>query len=96
MLPLITSCDYGPIVISDHCPLTMRLRIMDTQSTYRPWRLNHVLLSDDVFISFIASEISGFLDINQTPGMSSLTIWESHISYCANQRRVSTARLNQN
>lgn len=103
LLPLITKCEYGPIVISDHCPLTMNLCIPDSQSNYRPWRLNPLLLSDDTFIGFIASEISLFLDVNQTPGMSSLTVWESLkaylrgqvISFCANQRKVSIARLKE-
>lgn len=81
----------------------MRMHIPDTRFNYRPWRLNPLLLSDDAFTSFIASEISLFLDINQTPGMSSLTIWESLkvylrgqvISYCANQKKVTTARLKE-
>ena len=92
ILHLTKECDYGAVVISHHGPLTMNLYIPNTQSTYRPWRFNPLLLSEDEFIEFISSEIQMFLDINQTPGMSPSTVWESLkatlrgqiISYCAN------------
>lgn len=103
LLPLITKCDYRAIVISDHGPLTMRMRIPNTQSSCRIWRLNPLLLSEEAFTNFIASEITLFLKINRTPGMSSLIIWESLkaylrgqvISYCANQKKISTVRLKE-
>lgn len=103
LLPFVTACDYESIVISDHGPLTMRMRIPNTQTSYRPWRLNSLLLAEEAFTNLIESQITLFLDINRTPGMSSLTIWESLkaylrgqvISYCANQKKASTARLKE-
>jgi len=91
------------IVISDHGPLSMKILIPDTQPIYRPWRLNALLLSEEEFVSFISSEIKSFLEINQTPGMSSSTIWESLkaylrgqiISYCANKKKINNERLTQ-
>lgn len=101
ILHLTKECDYGAMVISDHGPLIMKMYIPDTQSTYRAWRFNPLLLSEDEFTKFISSEIKVFLDINQTPGMSSSTVWESLkaylrgqiISYCANKRRANTERI---
>jgi len=101
ILHLTKECDYGAMVISDHGPLSMKMSIPDTQSSYRSWRLNPLLLSEDEFTEFISSEIKIFLDINQTPGMSSSTVWESLkaylrgqiISYCANKKRASTERI---
>ena len=65
LLHLVTKCDYKTIVISDHGPLALEIRIPNTQSTYRPWRLNALLLSEEPFIKFISSEIVSFLEINQ-------------------------------
>ena len=101
ILHLTKECDYGAMVISDHDPLTMKLYIPNTQSTYRPWRFNPLLLSEDEFTEFISSEIKMFLDINQTPGMLPSTVWESLkaylrgqiICYCANKKRASTERI---
>ncbi len=103
LLPLVTKCDYGTIVTSDHGPLIMKMCIPNIQSSYRPWRLNSLLLSEEAFTKFISSEITSFLEINQTPGMSSLTIWESLkaylrdqiISYCANKNKNNSARLKE-
>ena len=53
--------------ISDHGPLIMKKYIPNTQSTYRSWRFNPLLLSEDEF-----TEIKMFLDINQAPGMSNI------------------------
>ncbi len=101
ILHLTKECDYGAMVISDHGPSIMKMCIPNTQSAYRPWRFNPLLLSEDKFIKFISSEIKMFLDINQTPGMSSSIVWESLkaylrgqiISYCANKKRASTERI---
>ena len=101
LLPSITKCDYEAIVISDHGPLSMKIRIPNTQFNYRPWRLNPLLLSEETFVNFITSEIKQFLVINQTPGMSSLTVWESLkaylrgqiISYSAHIKKTESARL---
>ena len=103
LLPLVTKCDYKTIVISDHGPLAMEIRIPNIQSIYCPWRLNSLLLSEEAFTKFISSEIASFLEINQTPGMSSLTVWESLkaylrgqiISYCAIKKKKNTARLKE-
>lgn len=101
LLPLVVNCDYKAIVISDHSPVVISLRIPNVCSNYRQWRLNPLLLSDEEFVNFINSEIELFLRINQTPGMSALTVWESLkaylrgqvISFCAKQKRATTERL---
>lgn len=100
----IATCDYGPIVISDHCPLPMKMRIPVTHFYYRPCRLNPLLLSEEAFTNFISSQNTLFLDVNRTPGMSSLTIWESLKAYLRHirlfhivpiRKKASTARLKE-
>lgn len=103
LLPNVTDCEYQPVVISDHGPLTMMVRIPGVAPSHRPWRLNPLLLFDDSFVTFIKSEIEFFLAHNQTPGISYSLIWESLkaylrgqvISYCAKQRKLCTSRLMQ-
>lgn len=53
ILHSIVECDYEAIVISDHEPLSMKIRIPDTQPIYRPWQLNALLLSEEEFVNFI-------------------------------------------
>lgn len=81
----------------------MTLCIPISQANYHPWRLNTLLLADENFNKFISSEITSFLEINQTPGMSPLTVWESMkaylrgqiISYSAQQRKLHNMKLEQ-
>lgn len=101
ILYLINKCEYGAIVVSDHAPLSMKILIPTSQRTYRPWRLNSLLLSEEDFVKYISSEINMFLNINQTQGMSPSTVWESLkaylrgqiISFCANKRKERTEHL---
>lgn len=64
LLSLVTKCDYVEIVISDHGPQTTKIRIPNTQNSYRPWRFNPLILSEESFTKFISSEIQIFLDTN--------------------------------
>ena len=90
-------------IISDHAPLSMTLGIPISHANYHPWCLNTLLLSDEGFIKFISSEITFFLEHNQTPGMSPLTVWESMkaylrgqiISYSTQQRKRHNIKLEQ-
>lgn len=81
----------------------MKMRIPNTQSSYRPWRFNSLLLSEETFTKLISTDITSFLEINRTPGMSSSTILESlkaylrgqTILYCANKNKNNTAHLKE-
>lgn len=81
ILHLVRECDYGAIVISDHGPLSMKLCFSDSQSIYRPWRFNTLLLSDENFVCFLRVEIKFFLEVNQTPGLPFSTVWKSLKAY---------------
>lgn len=51
----------------------------------RMWHLNSRLLADDNFTKFINSPIDFFLEINDTPDMSSGILWESLKAYIRGQ-----------
>lgn len=103
LLPIIHKCEYQAIVISDHAPLLMTLCIPTSATNYRPWRFNSLLLSDEKFVQFISTEMTSFLEINQTPGMPHSIVWESLkaylrgqvLSYNAQLRKSHNARLDQ-
>lgn len=76
ILQQITMCDYGSIVFSDHGPLSMELLIPSMHPIYCQWRLN-LLLAEEECLKYISSEITFFLKVHQTAGMSPLTIWEA-------------------
>lgn len=93
LLPLVSKCEYQAIVISDHAPLVMTLRIPTSHTNYRPWRFNSLLLSDNFFVEHISTEITSFLERNQTPGMSSSVVWESMKAYLRGQIISYSARI---
>lgn len=102
-LPLIETCNYQSIVISDHAPLVMRMHIPGANRIYCPWSFNPLLLSNEAFMNFRKSEIRDFLERNQTPGMSFSVIWESLkaylrgqiISFSAARKKADTEHLKQ-
>lgn len=83
----------------------MRLDMPASQATYRSWRLNNLWPGDECFAHFMSSKTSAFVKYNNTPGMSSSTIWESMkayaficlrgqiISYCAHQKKGEIVHL---
>lgn len=81
----------------------MTLCIPISKANYHPWRLNTLLLADENSNKCISSEITSFLELNQTLGMSPLTVWESMkaylrgqiISYSAQQRKLHNMKLEQ-
>lgn len=77
LIPNLQDLSYESIIISDHAPLTLKLKFQQPFPTSYQWRLNPLLLSDKIFIQSMATEISLFLEINSTPGMSYSTMWES-------------------
>lgn len=81
----IQSCDYQPIVISDHAPLLLKLNIPGVFPTKRLWRFNSLLLSDDTFTKFISDHISLFLEINLTPDVPISSVWEALKAYLRGQ-----------
>lgn len=77
MLPLLKSCSYDSIVISDHSPAIMELCLLDKPATRQNWRLNPSLLSDKDFVNMISTQIDFFLETNHLPDINIFTIWET-------------------
>ena len=83
--PQVGSCDYQSIVISDHAPLVMSMTFSGIPKPTRHWRFNSTLLSNEKFVKFMEGQISLFLDINNTPDVSALTVWDALKAYMRGQ-----------
>lgn len=57
------------------------MRFPNNLAPQHTWRLDPLLLSSNKFIKFINDQIDIYLDINSTPGMSYISIWESLKAY---------------
>lgn len=67
----------GIATISDHDPVTMKLKLKGEVSGRRAWRINEDIWEDKVEKT-IRTEIDQNFLINETPDLSKATIWEAH------------------
>lgn len=74
MIPLVHSCTYESIVVSDHAPIVLSMSLPGLPQRDRQWRFNSTLLSDNNFVIFMEKEIVFFLTTNMCPDMSNLVI----------------------
>lgn len=79
------SCEFQSIVISDHAPLVLGLSFPNRGDRKRHWRFNTALLSDLAFVTWVSKQISLFLETNQTPEVSCLTVWDTLKAYLRGQ-----------
>ncbi|MBN3289039.1 LIN1 transcriptase, partial [Polypterus senegalus] len=76
-LPKIKSCKYDAIVISDHAPMILELKLLSPIHSPRRWRLNPLLLADENCTEFISKQIEFFLETNTSPEISAGILWET-------------------
>lgn len=76
LLPFVTNSKIHPIIISDHAPITFTLNL-EKHKTNTRWRLNTSLLKDPQFDALIRREWAAFLEMNDSPGSSTQTLWET-------------------
>jgi len=92
------SSEYSAIVISDHSPLLLDLRLDSPSAAPPQWRLNTSLLSDEAFCTSITQAIEEFMFFNNSDETNSSLLWEtlkaflrgkiiSHSAYHNRQRR---------
>lgn len=77
--------EYNSIVISDHCPVLLKLRFPENILRQRVWRLNPRLLAEKNFVDFINTQIDFFLETNESPEISYFTLWETMKAYVRGQ-----------
>ena len=102
-LPFVKRSQYHPIVISDHCPVQLDMAFPNCPRYQRTWQLDILLLRKKSFRDFVSTQIDLFLELNSTPGMSHVTIWESLkaylrgqiISYATHKKKEQARRLSE-
>lgn len=67
--------------LSDHSPVTMRLKLPELGRRPFSWKLNESLLKDPEVIDRIQSELNQFFILNDTGEVSPSIIWEAHKAY---------------
>lgn len=95
LIPLVHSCIYQSIVISDHAPVVLTMSLPGLPQKITQWRFNSTLLSDDSFVKFMEKEIAFFLTTNMSLDMSSLYVWDALKAYLQGQIVAYTAQMKQ-
>ena len=93
----VADCTYHNILISDHAPLSLSLKLNHKKDEYS-WRLNNVLLKDKE-----SDKIDLYLNINDTGDVDDSTLWEAmkavtrghKISYEAAENKKFKIRLTE-
>uniref|UniRef100_A0A9J7ZUB5 Reverse transcriptase domain-containing protein n=1 Tax=Cyprinus carpio carpio TaxID=630221 RepID=A0A9J7ZUB5_CYPCA len=98
----VTQSKYHNILISDHSPISMGLKILLPKVQYC-WRFNPQLLMDKQFQSYLSECLSQFLETNDKGDVSDSCLWETckvvlrgHIiAYESSLRREKRRRLSE-
>lgn len=102
LISSIEQTKYHNIIISDHSPVSLNLTLALPKQTYC-WRFNPLLLSDNVFMDYMATRLEEFLETNDTGEVSDSTLWETvkvvmrgHIiSFEASKKKEQRRRLSE-
>lgn len=81
LVSFTTNVKYHTISISDHSPLTFNLYLDGADPPSRSWRLNPYLLTNKEFCGFIQAQIKLYFETNDTPEVTSCTLWEAFKAY---------------
>uniref|UniRef100_A0A8C7XGJ8 Reverse transcriptase domain-containing protein n=1 Tax=Oryzias sinensis TaxID=183150 RepID=A0A8C7XGJ8_9TELE len=100
LLSAVNYCEYTPIVISDHSPVTLDISPPGNSLSRSPWRFNPLLLKDTDFVQFISERIDLYIFTNNTPDASAISIWEACkaflrgeiISYSAYKNKIASQK----
>lgn len=101
LLSTVETVTYQPIVISDHAPLSMVLKIGVGRAGRNHWRFDPTLLADEQFTNHLQEQISHFITENDTGDVNDSILWETlkavirgHvIAYVSSKRKIEGSRL---
>lgn len=81
MLEKIAGAAIGNMTFSDHAPVSLHLKMGETEAQGTGWRLNEDLLADNVILKRLKEELEWFFKINIPGEVNEATIWEAHKTY---------------
>ena len=102
LLTQIVDCKYHNILISDHAPVSVKLKLNYKRGEFS-WRLNNATLKNKEFCSYLSNQIDQYVKMNDTGEVDDSTLWEAMkavirghiISYEAAEKRKSKERLTE-
>ncbi|KAM7369499.1 hypothetical protein PAMP_000739 [Pampus punctatissimus] len=71
-----SECNIEPITISDHAPVTVKIRIGPNRQ-FKYWRLNVSLLNDEAIQQELREKLIEYLKSNDNDTVSPSTLWEA-------------------
>ncbi|CAH2221512.1 Hypothetical predicted protein [Pelobates cultripes] len=77
-LTQLHDANIGNMRHSDHAPVSMQMSSPLFKPAERQWRLNETLLTDLDARTTAQQLLTQYFNINDTPDMPSLTVWEAH------------------
>lgn len=94
-IPAVESVEYLAIIVSDHAPLILDLSFTLNVREQSFWKLNSLLLSNEKFCKYVATNIDIFLEVNKKEGISYSLLWETLKSYLRGQIISYVAHVNR-
>ncbi len=93
MLHLVTASIYHPIVISDHAPTSLDVNLPFSTTSPSLWKCSSRLLADYEFKNFFATQISDYIEFNDTSEVSREFLWEALKAFVRGQIIYFTSHL---
>lgn len=75
---MIREAKIGIRTISDHAPIAVTMNLLTPRLKSNTWRLNSSLLTDPTLLTKIDASLTEFFQLNDTPDMDPLVLWEVH------------------
>ena len=77
LLPFTYDAKYHNIIISDHAPLTFKIKLKDIVNKTNIWRFNTQILKDKDCCNYVEKQIKLFFETNDKPETSPLLLWDT-------------------
>uniref|UniRef100_A0A673LI30 exodeoxyribonuclease III n=1 Tax=Sinocyclocheilus rhinocerous TaxID=307959 RepID=A0A673LI30_9TELE len=81
MAHLVSQADIGSITISDHAPVTISIRLIDSPKTYYFWKLKPYYLMDDLFVEYLKEKTDYYFLCNDLEETDPRVLWDAYKAY---------------
>lgn len=80
-LALLIDTTIETSTLSDHAPITLKLKIPSIPHKTTNWKLNDLLISEEIDKKMINDELQHYFRDNSHPEISPGTLWEAHKAF---------------
>ena len=74
---LVSKCDIGQIIISDHAPIFLDIKLTPPKPQFKSWKFNTSLLADTEFDTYFKKIILDFYNDNKHSGVNAAMVWDA-------------------